>query len=48
MLKYAVVGIFALLAVFPQTLFAAEPMTDTRAEDTVAIQWLIQSRNIPQ
>ncbi len=36
-----VVRFFALLVVGTQTLFAAEPMTDARAADTVAIQQLI-------
>lgn len=41
MLKHTVVGLFAVLVVGPQTLFAAEPMTDARAADTVAIQQLV-------
>ncbi len=43
LIKYTLVGFFAMaiVAISPQPLSAAEPMTDTRAQDTVAIGQLI-------
>jgi len=40
-LKYTFVGIFAIAATVSMPAFAAEPSTETRAADTVAIQQLI-------
>jgi uncharacterized protein (TIGR02246 family) len=41
--KYMVVGVVAMVAVTiaPQTVTAAEPMTDVRSQDIVAIQQLV-------
>ncbi|MEI7949732.1 MAG: nuclear transport factor 2 family protein [Gammaproteobacteria bacterium] len=43
LLKYTAIAVFAVatVAISPQSLFAAESMTDARAQDTVAIQQLI-------